>query len=113
MPFGRKPFSEVIVAEICSNCAASEWEENEQDKEQRIGSENLKQVWHGCDGTIMAGLLCCPCLPIRATKISCARLSTLDQDTSVQAAAMKAAGCDLIREENARRARTVRKQSSP
>lgn len=35
------------------------------------------------------------------TKIGYARVSTLDQDTSLQVAALRAAGCDVIREEKA------------
>lgn len=35
------------------------------------------------------------------TKIGYARVSTLDQDTSLQVAALRAAGCDVVREEKA------------
>lgn len=35
------------------------------------------------------------------TKIGYARVSTTDQDTSIQVAALKAAGCEVIREEKA------------
>lgn len=35
------------------------------------------------------------------TRIGYARVSTVDQDTAVQIAALKAAGCDVIREEKA------------